>query len=203
MTRFRMIAATVALATAGTLLVASPASAYCPDGPCSGYNGWAKGDAYTYAYHGLGERYVFGGTKGWIDNNTWDSSSTEGVDCSEYVRRVWALPSYVGEHASTSHPYTTYTFYYGNVSSTYRISGSDMNSGNAYGDPWMTTWVYRDDQGGPGDHMGLFYTYYSDGYWNTMEAKGSDYGIVRGRRRLSDLLRWGYRRYERSGWSRY
>ncbi len=202
MTRLRLVAGAVALAVASTLTVGTAATAYCPEG-CSGSNGWAKGDAYNYGYHGLRERYVFGGAKGWIDNNTWDASSTEGVDCSEYVRRLWALPGYVGEHASTSHPYSTATFITGDVPDTYRVSSSDMNSGNAYGDPWMTTWVYRESYGGPGNHMGVFYAQDSDGYWRVMEAKGSDYGIVMGRRRLSDLLRWNYRRFERRYWARY
>src|ERR1041384_2365103 len=67
----------------------------------------------TYSFHGLNERYVFGGDIGWIDNDVWDSSSTEGIDCSDYVPRCMALPSLVGEHTHTGHPYSTGPMYNG------------------------------------------------------------------------------------------
>src|SRR5688500_9060489 len=72
---------------------------------------WSKDQADSYSQHGLGERYVFGGDKGWINNNVWDSSTTEGVDCSSYVPRVWAIDgsgqTFLGEHTAGGHPYST------------------------------------------------------------------------------------------------
>src|SRR4051812_19825071 len=75
---------------------------------------WKKSQCDTYSFHGLNERYVFGGDMGWIDNDVWDSSSTEGLDCSSYVPRCWAIPSLLGEHTASNHPYSTYDFYPGN-----------------------------------------------------------------------------------------
>ena len=155
---------------------------------------WTKSQCDSYSYHGLSERYVFGGDKGWIDNNAWDSSSTEGVDCSAYTARVWALPGYIGEHTFGSHPYSTYSYYPGSVPHTVRLSGFDSMVS------W-DLWVYNASTSGcgPGNHTGIVQTKYAD-YIITREAQCSACGVVRKTRYQSSLQDWCTRYYRRAQW---
>ncbi len=155
---------------------------------------WTKSQCDSYSYHGLNERYVFGGDKGWIDNGAWDSSSTEGVDCSAYTARVWALPGYIGEHTFGSHPYSTYSYYPGSVPHTVRLSGFDSMTS------W-DLWVYNSSITGcgPGNHTGIVQTKYAD-YIITREAQCSACGIVRKTRYQSSLQDWCSRYYRREHW---
>src|SRR2546426_459156 len=72
---------------------------------------WTKDQCDSYSWHGVHERYVFAGARGWIDNDHWDDPSTEGVDCSSYVPRCLAIPEFVGEHAYQPHYYGTVSMY--------------------------------------------------------------------------------------------
>lgn len=189
------------------LLVA--AGLVAPAGPAdAGFdNTWTKGYAFDYAVTGLYERYVYGGSN-WIDNNRWDSSRDEGVDCSAYFSKSWAIPEYSSPQVRSGHPYTTGSVYPGGASYTRMVNRDNPrvdNFGGSYGgttDPIMTTWVYRRSAGGPGDHMGLFWYEDSRGVWRMLEAKGAKYGVVADYRALSTLIKWNYRRFERSQWGR-
>ena len=158
---------------------------------------WKKSQCDTYSYHGLGERYVFGGDAGWIDNNVWDSSSTEGLDCSSYVPRCWATDgpsdSYLGEHTAGSHPYSTYDYYPGNVPHTILVSQSSLQQWDCF--------VYDADSTGcgPGNHMGLVKSTDAS-YIYTREARGSSYGIVEVTRSKQSLTDACSRYYRRANW---
>jgi len=181
-----------------------PASAYCPT--------WTRYDAQAYAWRGLHERYVFGGSK-FIDNDRWDpgcaSSCTvlqEGADCSGFAAKVYAVPDESGESA-VYHPYPTYAFYrvgrdgYGPVGAYpdagHRYWFSNGDNRNPY---WMDLFVYDSHAGGPGDHMGVLRGRNRDGTWMTREARGASYGIVQVNRSLGDLIRWHYKRVQRTDW---
>src|SRR5687768_1260737 len=152
---------------------------------------YKKSQADAYSLHGLSERYVFGGDKGWIDNNVWDASTTEGVDCSSYVPRCLAIPNFVGEHTAYTHPYNTDMFYartVPNVSSTTLSSLAQWDF-----------WVYRSASGGPGNHMGLMRTMDASNIY-TREARGTDYGVVAVTRSKASLTDWNTRYGRRNNW---
>src|SRR5689334_15921921 len=74
---------------------------------------WTRTEAQSYAWHGLHERYTFGGGK-FIDNDRWDASCTysctstqEGIDCSGFAAKVFAVP-YQTPETTAYHPYPTY-----------------------------------------------------------------------------------------------
>ncbi|MBI5381892.1 MAG: discoidin domain-containing protein [Opitutae bacterium] len=159
----------------------SAAGAYDPN--------YTKAQCDAYTFHGLGERYVFGGSIGWIDNDVWDASSTEGTDCSDFVARCLALPQYTAEHTNTGHPYGTVHLYPG-IANTVRIDQASLST-------W-DFWVYRyaDDSGG---HTGFCMTSTPSNVY-TREAHGSDYGVemvVRSKASLTDMTA---RYYKRASW---
>ena len=155
--------------------------------------GWTRSDCSTYSYHGLYERYVYAGNMGWIDNNIWDSSDIEGVDCSAYVSRCLALPDYVAEGQKAGYPYSTYELFFG-VDHTVRIS-------SIYDLQAWDLWVWRSDYGGPtSGHTGLF-KQFSGSYIVTREAANESSGIVERNRRISDMIDWGCRYYRRENWT--
>ncbi len=159
-------------------------------GTCAAYDpNWTRTQAYNYAYTGLNERYVFGGDK-WIDNDVWDSSSTEGCDCSGYTAKSFAIPNYTATNVSAGHPYNTSSYYNDTCPYTHLV---DRSVGG-----YMTGWVYLYSGGG---HTGLFISQNSDGTWKCWEAKGSSYGIVQSNRSISTLISSNnYRRYDRDNW---
>jgi hypothetical protein len=143
--------------------------------------------AYKYASDGVHERYVFGGSK-FRNNNRWDSD--EGIDCSGYAAKVWAVKTYHSPMYAY-HPYSTKSFYDG--------IGYGRFKDRRY--PYfMRIWVYRKSAGGPGNHMGLFDKRNADGTWMTFEARGAAYGVVYIRRSLSTLISWKYKLVERKDW---
>ncbi len=152
---------------------------------------WKKSQCDTYSFHGLNERYVFGGDMGWIDNNVWDSTSTEGVDCSSYVPRCWAIPSLLGEHTFSNHPYSTYNFYPGQVPNTIQVSASGISTWDC--------WVYQSSSGGPGDHMGLVKSFDASNFY-TREARSTAYGIVEVTRSRQSLIDANSRYFRRANW---
>lgn len=155
--------------------------------------GWTRSDCSAYSYHGLSERYVYGGNKGWIDNNTWDSTSVEGVDCASYVCRCLALPSYVAENQSATYPYTTSKLYAG-VDHLVRINSVENLQ------PW-DIWVWRVEYGGPSTgHTGLVKELTSSSII-TREALSASIGVVERTRRKQDMVDWGSRFYRRDNWT--
>jgi hypothetical protein len=172
-----------ALAFATTALVAAivrPAEAYDPY--------WTRDpQAWDYARDGVHERYVFGGAK-FRNNDQWDSD--EGADCSGYAAKVWAVDRYTYP-MTFYHPFSTRDFYYGFEYGVFK----DRSVGKL-----LTTWTYRSDAGGPGDHMGFFRTKKADGSWTTYEARGSSYGIIVHTRKISTLISWNYKRSDRMSW---
>jgi hypothetical protein len=159
---------------------------------CVAYDAnYKKSQCDAYSYHGLNERYVFGGDKGWIDNNVWDSTTTEGVDCSSYVPRCLAIPSFVGEHTAYTHPYNTDMFYARTV--------PNVTSTTQAGLLQWDFWVYREASGGPGNHMGLVHSTTSSSIV-TREARGTDYGVVVVTRSKQSLTDWNTRYGKRNNW---
>lgn len=154
---------------------------------------WSRSDCAAYSYNGLNERYVYGGNKGWIDNDKWDSSSVEGVDCASYVCRALALPSYVAENKSATYPYTTSKLYAG-VPHLVRIHNvADLQ-------PW-DIWVWRVEYGGPSTGHTGFVKEITSSSIVTREALSANSGVVERTRRKQDLVDWGCRFYRRDNWA--
>ncbi|MGZ5544063.1 MAG: hypothetical protein ACXWIU_05275 [Limisphaerales bacterium] len=65
---------------------------------------WSQDDCETYAASGIGHCYNFGGDAGW-------GGSIEGVDCSAFCSRVWAIPGHINKTVTGAHPYSTYSWY--------------------------------------------------------------------------------------------
>jgi hypothetical protein len=147
----------------------------------------SKEASWDYARDGVRERYEWGGAK-FRNNDNWDND--EGADCSGYAAKVWAVDHY-SYPMTYYHPYSTFDFYYGFPYAFFK----DRTRASL-----LTAWTYRDSEGGPSDHMGLFRTQTSDGSWTTYEARGSSYGIVVHTRWLSTLINWNYRRSDRKSW---
>jgi hypothetical protein len=144
--------------------------------------------ASDYAFTGVKERYVLGGSK-WRNNDIWDAD--EGADCSGYAAKAWAVEHYTSI-GTTYHPYSTANFY---NTYTYWYVKTDRTIAN-----FVQIWVFLQSSGGPSNHMGLFRTRNSDGTWTTYEARGKAYGIVINTRSLSTLISWNYHRVERKYW---
>ena len=184
----RLAAVLIALVSVTTAVVAAPERSGAYE------DTWCTGNAYFYAWDGLWERYVYGGGM-WDPNDYWDDY--EGVDCSGYVNKVFALEDWTWP-TDYYHPYSTYSWYMGLVGHSWYVDPWTVV------DPWawMTTWVYRDDFNGnaPGKHMGVFQADNGDGSWVVFEARGSSYGVVINNRWISDLLYWGYSRWSRENW---
>ncbi len=117
---------------------------------------WIRSDIDNYSATGLNERYVFGGGCGWWQNDSWDSAcsgcvnqqaGTEGSDCSDYVPRCYALPSYKCTRSCTGHPYSTFSMYNG-------WSGVNLISNGA-----KYTWMHFVTSGCGSDHTGLVRTW--------------------------------------------
>ncbi|MHC5083722.1 MAG: right-handed parallel beta-helix repeat-containing protein, partial [Planctomycetota bacterium] len=174
----RFAAATLALYLAAVSL--SPA-AYDPS--------WSKSQCDIYSFHGLGERYVYGGNKGWLDNDTWDDPAVEGVDCASYVCRCLALPEYVAESTPAPYPYTTVHFYAGVANTTQVTSINELEK-------W-DLWVYTV---GSNRHTGLFKEY-SGSYIITREARSADKGVIEGRFSKQYLIDMDTRYWRRENWS--
>ena len=173
---------------------------------------WTRDQAQSYAWHGLAERYVFGGSK-FINNDKWDASCStsctatqEGTDCSGFAAKVFAVP-YVTAETTVYHPYPTYAFYYVDragygPTKSYpagpnRFWYSNGDNRNPY---WMDLFVWDSRAGGPSDHMGVLRGRNNDGTWMTREARGASYGVVEVNRSLGDMIRWKYKRVQRASW---
>jgi len=173
---------------------------------------WTRTNAQSYAWHGLRERYVFGGSK-FINNDKWDpgcssscTSAQEGTDCSGFAAKVYAVP-YLTAEATVYHPYPTFAFYYVGrdgygPTSRYAYGGNRYwySAGDNKNPYWMDLFVWDSHAGGPSDHMGVLRGRNSDGTWMTREARGAAYGVVELNRDLGQMIRWHYKRVQRTYW---
>jgi hypothetical protein len=185
--------------------------------PAAAYNRYlTRTSAHAYAIAGVHERYTWGGGK-FINNNRWDpgcayvngagtqwvpcNSAREGIDCSGFASKVYAIPNTTSQ-TSYDHPYGTSHFYptlpgqrgrLPNGTRTQWVGESTayVPGSNPY---WMEIFVY------PG-HMGLFWTRNSDGTWKTYEAVGKTTGVVVSKRSLSALKDKGWRNIDRLHWA--
>src|SRR5689334_20536432 len=60
---------------------------------------WSQDDCEAYAASGIGHCYMFGGDGGW-------GGANEGVDCSAFCARVWAIPGHINQSTTGAHPYS-------------------------------------------------------------------------------------------------
>ena len=127
---------------------------------------WSKDNCQHYSQCGLQERYVYGGCMGWIDNNVWDSPSTEGCDCSDYVPRCICLPVFREQHENSGHPYNTASLWAG-IAKTVKRASQD----------YVQQWDFFVYDGAPaGSHTGMINGWDSSNY-HSNEARGAAYGI--------------------------
>jgi cell wall-associated NlpC family hydrolase len=188
--------ATVALA-AGALVVYDQSAA--------AYSGLARSSAESYAHAGLNERYVFGGTT-FYDNDSWDGN--EGIDCSAYVSKAWALPYYMDPMDTTrlNPPMYTGTWWEGQADGAVEIGWNDGDASNNYvANYMMNAFVWHSYSGGS-QHMGLLYSFdYGAGTYKTWEALGSSYGVLVQNHTWQDMETHassnGGKRYRRADWS--
>lgn len=150
---------------------------------------WTKSQCNTYSYNGLKERYVYGGNKGWINNNAFDDATIEGVDCASYVSRCLALPEYVAEDKAASYPYTTTKLIVGVPNTVEVASVNDLQQ-------W-DLWVYVTSSS---KHTGLF-KQYSGSYIITREARSATSGVVEGKFSKQSLIDRGTRYWRRANWA--
>lgn len=104
-------------------------------------------------------------------------SGSYGADCSGFLAKVWAVPSWNDDVSNDAHPYSTYHFYNSTGGGQWaRISRNNLRRGDAM--------VYNQDGAG---HMFL---YESGDPWGSMwtyEARGCSYGIVHNLRTASSV----------------
>ncbi|HPP57240.1 MAG TPA: hypothetical protein PK054_11760 [Anaerohalosphaeraceae bacterium] len=150
---------------------------------------WSRSQCGEYSANGLKERYVYGANKGWINNDVWDDSSVEGVDCASYVCRCLALPEYAAENKAAPYPYTTDKLYAG-VPNTVQVESINNLK------QW-DLWVYVS---GTSKHTGLF-KQYSGSYIITREARNAASGIVEGKYSKQYLIDKGARFWRRANWA--
>lgn len=179
-------------------LLAAPAAVILTAQPAAAFDAtWTRNDANAYSAKGVGERYVLDTYNGtFIDNDYWDPAgfppNGEGIDCSGFVGKAWAVPSWT-DPTTYSHPYDTGAFYF--------TPNAYWNTVDRTTPTYMSAWVWRQETGGPGNHMGLFVSQGSNGSWNTREARSATYGVVNYSRDLSTMINsWDYHRVDRSAW---
>lgn len=130
---------------------------------------WTQGQCESYAASGIGTCYEFGGDGGW-------GGVQEGVDCSAYCSRVWAIPGFINQTTTGAHPYSTYSWYPNNGSMptppahTEYVTVGSINDIRAY-----DCFVLNANFGNLGlDHMGLIESVdYAGGLIYTREANCS------------------------------
>lgn len=149
---------------------------------------WTRSQCTTYSSNGLKERYVYGSNKGWINNDVWDDTTVEGVDCASYVCRCLALPEYVAENAPAPYPYSTIKLIAGVPNMTEVPSINELMQ-------W-DIWVYTTDTS---KHTG-FFKQYSGTYIITREARSTSSGVVEAKFSKQSLVDKGARFWRRSNW---
>jgi hypothetical protein len=130
---------------------------------------WTQSECENYAAGGLGGCYEYGGDAGW-------GGAEEGVDCSAYCSRVWAIPGYISPTTTGSHPYSTYSWYPNDGSIPTPPAHTEFVTVNSIDDirPY-DCFVLNSHFGNLGlDHMGLIESVdYNGGYIYTREANCS------------------------------
>jgi hypothetical protein len=167
----------------------------------------SRSDVYwSWAYPSMYEGYTFGGSRGFIDDNSgpmWKKCNPitvsctdlyhpagygndpgyEGQDCSSYVTKAWALPRTYDRSESTrgsnSIMYTG-TWYNGSVPDAVRLGWNDGAASNNYvANYFMNAFVWHQAGVLGNQHMGLLISFnYSTGNYTTFEASNSLEGIV-------------------------
>lgn len=150
---------------------------------------WSKSQCTTYSYNGLQERYVYGSNRGWVNNNIWDDTTVEGIDCASYVCRCLALPEFVAEGTYAPYPYTTTKLIVGVPNMTEVPSVNELLQ-------W-DIWVYTTSTS---KHTG-FFKQYSGSYIITREARSTTSGVVEGKFSKQSLVDKGTRFWRRSNWA--
>jgi hypothetical protein len=187
-----------------SLAVAVPAIAYAVCGVYydhsyvyPGYDAtWTKSASDAYSASGIGHCYGFGGDAGW-------GGPEEGVDCSAYLPRCWAIPGYVAQSTLAPHPYTTRSFYpdNGGASTVPHCTRVTVNSINDI-QPW-DCFVVNEHFGTLGiDHMGLIVRVDSaTGTIYTREAYNTATGIIANSWSYNTLVVNGQARiFRRAAW---
>lgn len=131
---------------------------------------WTQDQCEQYAASGIGHCYSFGGDAGW-------GGTHDGVDCSAYCARVWAIPGYISQTTTGAHPYSTYSWYPSDGSMptppahTHFVTVSSINDILPY-----DCFVLNANFGNLGiHHMGLIESVdYAGGVIYTREANCSD-----------------------------
>jgi hypothetical protein len=157
---------------------------------------WTKAACDAYSASGIGHCYGFGGDAGW-------GGPQEGVDCSAYLPRCWAIPGHVAQDTLAPHPYTTRSFYPDNggantVPRANRVTVSSITDIQ----PW-DCFVVNMHFGNLGiDHMGLITRINaSTGTIYTREAYNTSTGIIENSWSYNSLVVGGQARiFRRAAW---
>lgn len=157
---------------------------------------WTKAACDAYSASGIGHCYGFGGDAGW-------NGDKEGVDCSAYVPRCWAIPGFVAQTTLAPHPYTTRSFYpnNGGANTVPHVNRVTVNSINDI-KPW-DCFVVNENFGNLGiDHMGLItHIDAANGIIYTREAYNTAIGIIENSWTYSQLVVGGAARiFRRAAW---
>ena len=100
-------------------------------------------------------------------------SGTYGADCSGFVTKAWQVPNPVAVNAC----------------GVFRYVASDFTSDSAYWDPVSMTSLQPADAAATDSHVLLIVGGRdSSGYWDIVEARGCNYGIVHRYRSLSGFV---------------
>lgn len=130
---------------------------------------WTQSQCESYAASGIGHCYEYGGDGGW-------GGAEEGVDCSSFCSRVWAIPGYITQTTTGAHPYSTYSWYPNNGSIPTPPAHTEFVTVNSIDDirPY-DCFVLNANFGNLGiDHMGLIESVdYAGGIIYTREANCS------------------------------
>jgi hypothetical protein len=189
---------------AGATVALAASALVVNDHSAAAYSGLARSSAQSYAYAGLNEQYVFSGTT-FYDNDSWDAN--EGIDCSAYVSKAWALPYYMDPMDTTrlNPPMYTGTWWEGQADGSVEIGWNDGDVSNNYvANYMMNAFVWHSYSGRP-QHMGLLYSFdYGTGNYKTWEALGESYGVLIQNHTAQDMENHtgsGGKRYRRADWS--
>jgi hypothetical protein len=134
---------------------------------------WTEANCDAYSASGLGHCYEFGGDGGW-------GGAEEGVDCSAYVPRCWAIPGYCVQTTVAPHPYTTRSFFpdNGGANTVPHVNRVTVNSITDI-HPWDCFVINSHFGNLNDDHMGIITSIdASTGKIYTREAADTQLGIL-------------------------
>ncbi len=157
---------------------------------------WTVSDCDAYSASGIGHCYEFGGDGGW-------GGAQEGVDCSAYVPRCWAIPGYVLQTTTAPHPYTTRSFYpdNGGANTVPHVNRVTVNSISDI-HPWDCFVLNMNFGNLNDDHMGIITSIdAAAGRIYTREAANSQAGIISSSWSYATLVTGGAARiFRRAAW---